>query len=1634
MMKSSRSRGTAGRNGPAKPGFGAFGGFATTDTSNLSYLSEFADYTSLSDPNVIIAFKNIQKRDTATRQRGVEDLLAYAQAHPHDKDGGVEDAVLEAWAQVYPRAAIDNSRRIREVAHNVQFELMSSARKRAQKQIPRIVGTWLAGTFDKDKGVARAASEGINAVFTSDDKVLQFWKKCQLQILEYATAALTETTDSLSDERTTSPDDAETKYHRVISYSRALVLGLLDRLDSSETEACDSLYKDFFENESVWAGVLTNDVAVRRQTCHLLSVCVENRFEQIQADAQIISKCFLAEGLKSGQNGSATEFVAALATLTNKLPSVWTTDYKGKKSVVSRLKIFLEKGSQQSGGAYWSSLSSLLASLPAGVLPSDLEGVSAILQSLRQGISGELRTNAIDAWTCYMSIAKQFLAGLDTDESRLEVAVKHVFPIFEAYLYPEPELAIWSSASLPLILIKAYSTTTTSSSNSLLDATKQEWARLQDMFYQHLRNSSPEASKDYATSQQKIAGEGNRWFSLVANLLVAHDRTQGSARPIPDLVSGLSLSLLQQSLQVLQTRNWKSFGAAATLESALKLTSQLFATTSAATDEILGTLKLACTDDLGTLLQTQSAHHIVSSLRLLGDVPTRQDEFADIWSLSVDSLLKAEDRTAALSGLVILLSTKEVASLAHSLDDLQEAIVTISLQGALGQQDAAWPLLQTVISNNTVNDSAAQKLVKELVTHITDATGSANPGVIKALNIIAAKNSALLLQDEATHMAMMTALLSLSEQTGGHTEAAELHERLQGGKSSNGRVIGLVQNNINDVGPDSLAIATLVQQAMLVTEAVQDVDIASLLPDLSIWKQELAAITRTIPDPSLSITSSLAGAYFLPTPDAAITSGRIRRDQNGCSIPGRMALYTTKLFSAALDHGKLAIDIQADILMLLGITAELSTDQAMVFGNNSIWASALAGSIQEETANMSSAVRRLLANISETASGWQDGSGSTQSQVVSSLISKLIESTRSNDISSLYAAKLLSEVLASLAETHSLRNDIEQWLVNTELLKVSPTTALGAAAVLSGLGQQLASSKTVNTFCNRLVSELAGAKLGQEKTMIALVLFNICAEVYLAGELPVANNRLVFAVRQITTWLESPEELDVQLSAEICRSLRHLLPCVKDVYGSHWEKSIDFSLDLWQRGQFAPLNGQVAAIHASLRLMSTLETLEEPNDDLVDLLETSQERCSTALLSLLHAPRDQPPTQPLDIVDGMICRRVEKIPLAHLKDVSDLYSLLASDSRTLQTAAFSLLHRALPTSLQGLAVDLLLERKKARFPGELLSLLLEAPTFDAYTDEMLARFPTRIRSYLLTWHIIFDIFDAVPHKMRENYVEHLKQADYVGPLMNFTFDVLGHSAAHALNLDQAGFTPDHIRNYDLKVADSEDEERNMQWLLIHLFFCTLKYLPGLFKTWYNDCTSKQTTIAVHSWLVKYFSPLVITDALDAVEKWAANQDPPSGDEHEITVKVSRTTRDLYVGYPVDEVEASMTIRLPSNFPLDNVTASTVHRAAASEKKWNCWLLTTQGIIAFSNGSVIDGITAFRRNITSAMAGYTECAICYSFIGSDKGVPDKKCRTCKNPFHRTCLFKWFATSNNNTCPLCRTAFDTVEITRGKGGWR
>lgn len=79
-------------------GFGAFGGsaFGSSPSSVLSYIQEAPDYSGISDANIVVAFKNLSKRDATTKGKAIEDLLASLSA----PDAEIEEGLLEAWVRL----------------------------------------------------------------------------------------------------------------------------------------------------------------------------------------------------------------------------------------------------------------------------------------------------------------------------------------------------------------------------------------------------------------------------------------------------------------------------------------------------------------------------------------------------------------------------------------------------------------------------------------------------------------------------------------------------------------------------------------------------------------------------------------------------------------------------------------------------------------------------------------------------------------------------------------------------------------------------------------------------------------------------------------------------------------------------------------------------------------------------------------------------------------------------------------------------------------------------------------------------------------------------------------------------------------------------------------------------------------------------------------------------------------------------------------------------------------------------------------------------------------------------------------------------------------------------------------------
>lgn len=298
-------------------------------------------------------------------------------------------------------------------------------------------------------------------------------------------------------------------------------------------------------------------------------------------------------------------------------------------------------------------------------------------------------------------------------------------------------------------------------------------------------------------------------------------------------------------------------------------------------------------------------------------------------------------------------------------------------------------------------------------------------------------------------------------------------------------------------------------------------------------------------------------------------------------------------------------------------------------------------------------------------------------------------------------------------------------------------------------------------------------------------------------------------------------------------------------------------------------------------------------------------------------------------------------------------------------------------------------------------------------------------------------FSSASVKVQNDYTEILKSEKVVEPLLVFLFDVLGHAAGKPLDIERRGLTS---RSFEYDVWDpivDTDPEREMQWLLVDLWFMCLKYTPDLAKTWFLSVKSKQTTLAITNWTEKHFSPSLISAAKDVASKWSEEQEG-SDDEKKLLVKASKNSPSIAVGCEIDEMMMSIAMILPNSYPLERIDVKGVNRVAVKEATWNGWLRTIQGATMFNvslflltapslltnqqNGTVADGLSVFKKNIAAALKGQTECAICYSIISSDKRMPDKRCQTCKNLFHANCLFKWFASSNASTCPMCRQPFN------------
>ena len=78
---------------------------------SLNYITHLPDISTLYNSEVVVIFKSLMKRDPKTKEKALNDLLTITE---------IDDPTIVAWLQVYPKLALDNSRSVRLLSHQIQ--------------------------------------------------------------------------------------------------------------------------------------------------------------------------------------------------------------------------------------------------------------------------------------------------------------------------------------------------------------------------------------------------------------------------------------------------------------------------------------------------------------------------------------------------------------------------------------------------------------------------------------------------------------------------------------------------------------------------------------------------------------------------------------------------------------------------------------------------------------------------------------------------------------------------------------------------------------------------------------------------------------------------------------------------------------------------------------------------------------------------------------------------------------------------------------------------------------------------------------------------------------------------------------------------------------------------------------------------------------------------------------------------------------------------------------------------------------------------------------------------------------------------------------------------------------------------
>ncbi|GMR51823.1 hypothetical protein PMAYCL1PPCAC_22018, partial [Pristionchus mayeri] len=197
---------------------------------------------------------------------------------------------------------------------------------------------------------------------------------------------------------------------------------------------------------------------------------------------------------------------------------------------------------------------------------------------------------------------------------------------------------------------------------------------------------------------------------------------------------------------------------------------------------------------------------------------------------------------------------------------------------------------------------------------------------------------------------------------------------------------------------------------------------------------------------------------------------------------------------------------------------------------------------------------------------------------------------------------------------------------------------------------------------------------------------------------------------------------------------------------------------------------------------------------------------------------------------------------------------------------------------------------------------------------------------------------------------------------------------------------------------------------------TLSAFPSIVKMWYTGLP-KSASSRVNRFISSSLSPILIDHEITQVMEGNL-EEKHKNDQATLTIR--RHSNEILLNYILEDTRMRLNIKMPIGWPLLPPSVS-VEGSIVGEQDGRKWMLQLNSQL-HRNASLVSALSAWLVHAGKKVEGADSCTICMMLVApTTKQLPKARCRTCHNKFHSSCLYKWFESSNQSSCPLCRTDF-------------